>query len=69
MTRGVPIALIGLLRQEAYSQRCYPVAPEVFGADDAGYGEVRRPEVAPGDEAPARRGAANCPEDAISLDE
>ncbi|HKY66835.1 MAG TPA: ferredoxin [Acidimicrobiales bacterium] len=49
--------------------RCYTVAPEVFDADADGYGVLRAAEVAPGDGAPARRGAANCPEDAISLEE
>lgn len=49
--------------------RCYTVAPEVFDADDDGYGVLRTSDVAPGDEGPARRGAANCPEDAISLEE
>ena len=49
--------------------RCYTVAPEVFDADDDGYGVLLTADVAPGDEAPARRGAANCPEDAISLEE
>ena len=49
--------------------RCYTVAPEVFDADDDGYGVLRTADVASGDEAPARRGAANCPEDAISLEE
>jgi ferredoxin len=50
--------------------RCYVVAAAVFDADDDGYGLVRTEgEVAPGDEPAARRGAANCPEDAITLDE
>jgi len=48
--------------------RCYAVAPTVFDADADGYGEVRNGgDVAPGDEQEARRGAANCPEDAISV--
>ena len=50
--------------------RCYVVAPAVFDADDDGYGVVRNgAEVAQGDERAARRGAANCPEDAITLEE
>jgi len=49
--------------------RCYTVAPAVFDADDDGYGVVRDADVPPGDEPAARRGAANCPEDAISLEE
>ena len=51
--------------------RCYSVAPAVFDADDDGYGRVREAgaEIAPGAEQAARRGAANCPEDAISVEE
>jgi ferredoxin len=50
--------------------RCYVVAAAVFDADADGYGVVRDGgEVAPGDEQAARRGAANCPEDAITLEE
>jgi ferredoxin len=46
------------------------MAPAVFDADDDGYGVIRDGgELAPGDEQEARRGAANCPEDAISLEE
>jgi ferredoxin len=49
--------------------RCYVVAPAVFDADDDGYGLVRNEgEVASGDEQAARRGAANCPEDAIAVE-
>jgi ferredoxin len=47
--------------------RCYALAPEVFDADDDGYG-VARVEQLPADlEDAARRGAANCPEDAITV--
>jgi ferredoxin len=47
--------------------RCYALAPEVFDADDDGYG-VARFEQLPADlEDAARRGAANCPEDAITV--
>jgi ferredoxin len=47
--------------------RCYALAPEVFDADDDGYG-VARFEQLPADlEGAARRGAANCPEDAITV--
>ena len=49
--------------------RCYAVAPGVFDGDDDGYGVVIRAEVAPDDEQEARRGATNCPEDAITLHE
>ncbi len=49
--------------------RCYMLAPEVFDADDDGHGEVREEAVAAGLEADARRAAANCPEDAITVHE
>ena len=49
--------------------RCYAVAPVVFGADDGGYGTVLSAEVAAADEDDARRGAINCPEDAISIED
>ena len=48
--------------------RCYAVAPTVFDSDDDGYGVVRRSEVDPADEQEARRGVANCPEDAIAIE-
>ena len=48
--------------------RCYVLAPEVFEADeDDGYGRVRMAEVPPELEAAARKGAGNCPENAISI--
>jgi ferredoxin len=48
--------------------RCYTLAPEVFGSDDDGYGEV----LVDGDvptalEATARTAANNCPERAITV--
>ncbi|HMG40046.1 MAG TPA: ferredoxin [Acidimicrobiales bacterium] len=48
--------------------RCYMLAPEVFDADDEGYGAVRVDDgdVPPGLEAAARKAAANCPEEAIT---
>jgi ferredoxin len=50
--------------------RCHVTAPAVFDADDDGYGVVRSEgAVAAGHEHDARRGAANCPEDAITLEE
>lgn len=49
--------------------RCYALAPAVFDADGDGYGVVRRADVDPDDEPEARRGVANCPEDAIAVDE
>jgi ferredoxin len=47
---------------------CYTTAPEVFGDDEEGYGYVLHGgDVEPGHEADARRGASNCPEQAITL--
>lgn len=48
--------------------RCYMLAPEVFDADDDGYGVVLVDggDVPPGLEAAARKAAANCPEEAIT---
>lgn len=48
--------------------RCYMLAPEVFDADDEGYGVVLVDggDVPPGLEAAARKAAANCPEGAIT---
>jgi ferredoxin len=47
--------------------RCYALAPEVFDADDDGYGVARFEQLPPELEDAARRGAANCPEDAITV--
>jgi ferredoxin len=48
--------------------RCYALAPEVFEADeDDGYGVVRMADVPPELESAARKGAGNCPENAISI--
>jgi ferredoxin len=50
--------------------RCYAVAPEVFEPDEIGNGvEVGDGTVAPELEAAARRAVANCPEQAIVLEE
>ena len=47
--------------------RCYVLAPQVYGCDDDGYGFVISELVPPELEETARRGADNCPEDAISV--
>ncbi|WP_327088735.1 ferredoxin [Nonomuraea sp. NBC_01738] len=48
--------------------RCYDLAPEVFGEDDEGYGQVRGDgDVAPVDERAARLAVSNCPERAIDI--
>lgn len=45
------------------------LAPEVFEADDDGRCVVARADVHADGEEAARRGAANCPEDAITVEE
>ncbi len=47
--------------------RCYTLAPEVFDADEEGHSVLRLSLVPPELEAAARRGAENCPEDAIAI--
>lgn len=48
--------------------RCYDIAPELFGDDDEGYGQVLGDgTVPPGKEREARLAVANCPERAVSI--
>ena len=48
--------------------RCYDLAPELFGDDEEGYGQVLGDGVVPpGLEDAARRAVANCPERAIEV--
>jgi ferredoxin len=48
--------------------RCYDLAPDVFGDDEDGYGEVLADgTVLPSQQRAARLAVANCPEHAISL--
>lgn len=47
--------------------RCYALAPEVFAPDDVGHCRLVADEVPAALEAQARLGAANCPEEAISV--
>lgn len=49
--------------------RCYALAPEVYEPDDDGYCVDPTGPVARGFEAAARRGADNCPENAITIEE
>jgi ferredoxin len=50
--------------------RCYDLAPEIFGEDDEGYGQVLGDGmVSPGAEPQARLGALNCPEAAVTVTE
>jgi ferredoxin len=48
--------------------RCYDLVPDLFSADDEGYGQVLDDGIiAPAQEQEARLAAANCPEVAITL--
>lgn len=48
--------------------RCYDIAPELFGDDDEGYGQVLGDgTVPPGKEREGRLAVANCPERAVSI--
>ena len=48
--------------------RCVALAPELFGADDLGYGFVMGDGVVTGDtEEKARQAVNNCPEHAIDI--
>jgi ferredoxin len=49
--------------------RCYELAPEVFGEDARGNCRILHKTVPPALERQARLGEANCPEDAISVEE
>jgi ferredoxin len=50
--------------------RCYDLAPESFGADEEGYGQVLGDGLVPPElERLARLAAANCPERAIDVEE
>jgi AcrR family transcriptional regulator/ferredoxin len=50
--------------------RCYDLAPDLFDADDEGYGTVRGDgAVPPGQDGQARLAVANCPERAVDLTE
>ncbi|NYJ08324.1 ferredoxin [Petropleomorpha daqingensis] len=48
--------------------RCYDLAPDLFGEDEDGYGQVLGDgRVPPGREEDARLAEANCPEAAVEL--
>ena len=50
--------------------RCYALAPALFEPDDLGDGKaIGDGTVPPGEEDRARLAAANCPEQAITIDE
>ena len=48
--------------------RCYALGPDVFEADDGGYGTVIVADVPPELEEQARLAEANCPERAITVE-
>ncbi|MFI6325010.1 ferredoxin [Nonomuraea sp. NPDC050556] len=48
--------------------RCYDLAPDLFGEDDEGYGNVAGDGIVPADkERTARLAVSNCPERAIEI--
>ena len=47
--------------------RCYAVSPELFPIDDDGYSAIDEVEVPAGQEDLAGKGAAGCPERAITV--
>ena len=47
--------------------RCYVLASAVFESDDDGYGLIVSDDVPADQHDAARKGAGNCPEDAITL--
>ena len=49
--------------------RCYDLSPEIFDEDERGHCKILQEVVPTEFEAMARRGAANCPEQAIVIDE
>jgi ferredoxin len=49
--------------------RCQALAPEVYELDELGYNVTSLKEVAPELAESARRGAAACPEQAITIEE
>ena len=49
--------------------RCYTLAPDVYAADEDGYCATSERDVPVELEAVARRGAAGCPERAITVHE
>lgn len=49
--------------------RCYEIAPEVFADDERGHCVLLREQVPADGEQAVRRAVANCPEQAISVEE
>ena len=49
--------------------RCYALAPNLFDADDEGYGVLTQSEVGAEHEAEARKAVLGCPERAVILED
>lgn len=49
--------------------RCYELAPDVFAEDERGHCRIRIEVLPPELEGQARAGEANCPEDAITVED
>ena len=49
--------------------RCYELAPDVYGEDEEGHCRLLHARLPRELEAAARRGAANCPEGALEVEE
>lgn len=49
--------------------RCYDLAPDVYGEDENGHCRILRARVPRDLEDQARRGADNCPEAALEIEE
>lgn len=50
--------------------RCYDLAPDLFGEDEEGFGQVLGDGTVPGErEHDARLAVANCPEQAIEMEQ
>ena len=49
--------------------RCYALAPELFDADDSGYGVVGHPDVPEELRSAAETAQQNCPEHAVVLEQ
>lgn len=61
---------IGIDRQRCTGNaRCWAIAPDLFPLDEDGYIASDGFDVAPEDEALARRGARACPERVIAVEE
>jgi ferredoxin len=60
--------LVNLDRCQGHAM-CNMTAPAVYPLNDEGYAALAMIDVTPGNEEAARRGAASCPEGAITIEE